>query len=286
MCVIEKGKYDIFIILLDNGAKLDLVDNLGRSVLDYALTSPNLSILQELLIRNCIDINMRNKDGVTQLISAVNRNNLPMVQFLLNNNADINIQDKNGDTALSWAVFNRSLVISTELLKYKPNVNIKEKNGNTPLMIAIKQQARALVQLLLNHPDIDVNATTEADNTPLHAATATNNKHFIELLLAKGANPNSINKKGETPKTLARMSNNKEISKLFRSNMITNSPDELRIKESLVNENKECPICLMPLTIKESVMTPCHHIFCVKCMDQVLKSNSNQVCPNCRADID
>ena len=45
--------------------------------------------------------------------------------------------------------------------------------------------------------------------------------------------------------------------------------------------DEECPICLDPLSVKESVITPCAHLFCKNCLIDHLRENA----PNSQLDI-
>lgn len=83
---------------------------------------------------------------------------------------DLNIQDKNGNTALIIAVKSQSAahfkLIEFLLSQPKINVNAPDEEMMTALMHAVKKQNVDAVRLLLNHQNIDVNAT-DGDNSAL-----------------------------------------------------------------------------------------------------------------------
>ena len=107
-------------------------------------------------------------------------------------------------------------------------MNHKDNNGNTPLHDAIAHNHFKIVELLLDHEDIEIDiqernrkhkylffylvrlqesfAISNKDcdgNTPLHYSTREENKKLIELLLEHDANPIIRNKQGELPGDLA-----------------------------------------------------------------------------------
>ena len=52
------------------------------------------------------------------------------------------------------------------------------------------------------------------------------------------------------------------------------------LKAGKEKEQCECSVCYQPLTVKNSVSTPCNHLFCSKCFFKWLKESNT--CPLCR----
>ena len=50
--------------------------------------------------------------------------------------------------------------------------------------------------------------------------------------------------------------------------------------------NEECPICLENISMNESAITPCLHIFCKDCLKGFLNKNSHKSCPVCSKEVD
>ena len=63
------------------------------------------------------------------------------------------------------------------------DVNSADDDGWTPLHIAVHRQDRELTKLLLEHPDIDVNARNRWKSTPLMLAAGGGNLGIVESLL-------------------------------------------------------------------------------------------------------
>ena len=63
------------------------------------------------------------------------------------------------------------------------DVNVVDGDGWTALHIAVHGQRRDLTRLLLEHPDIDVNARNKWRSTPLMLAASSGNLDMVESLL-------------------------------------------------------------------------------------------------------
>ena len=63
------------------------------------------------------------------------------------------------------------------------DVNVVDDDGWTALHIAVHGQRRDLARLLLEHPDIDVNARNRWRSTPLMLAASSGNLDIVECLL-------------------------------------------------------------------------------------------------------
>ena len=102
----------------------------------------------EMLIKDGVDIEVKDKDGYTALLIAAEMGNIEMVKVLLENGADVNARDIDKHTALIYAAYQGNLEIAEMLLKYGADVHAKDKDGWTALMFASIQQKDALVKLL------------------------------------------------------------------------------------------------------------------------------------------
>ena len=69
------------------------------------------------------------------------------------------------------------------------------------------------------------------------------------------------------------------------------------VQSNSLELNEECPICLENISMNDSAITPCLHIFCKKCLSGFLKNNTQssasmssstqeKSCPVCSKDID
>jgi hypothetical protein len=115
---------------------------------------------------------------------------------------DVNARNKYGITPLHWAISRNDPNIVKLLLKASGiDVNAKEDEyGKTPLHIAAARGSPELVKLLLQKKDVNLNAQDNYGYTPLHGAARSKSLELVELFLqAKGIKVNAKTKYGETP---------------------------------------------------------------------------------------
>ncbi len=74
-------------------------------------------------------------------------------------------------------------VEATRAVLETTDVNVVDGDGWTALHIAVHGQRRDLTRLLLEHPDIDVNARNKWRSTPLMLAASSGNLDMVESLL-------------------------------------------------------------------------------------------------------
>lgn len=138
--------------------------------------------------------------GATPLHFAVSRyfspNNRRMAEILLQYGADINALDDRGRPPLYFVWFPRFFndrSMAEFLLAHGAELNI--------FSAAAIGRTDEVTQLLSTDP-ILLNATDAGGNTPLNLAAWKRELEMVELLLAKGADPNPQNKYGQTPVSL------------------------------------------------------------------------------------
>jgi ankyrin repeat protein len=104
------------------------------------------------------DVNMKNDNGAWFLLVASAKGNARMVNLLLEKGIDVNITDEfdYNNTALSTAVINAKYDVVELLLEKGADINKENNNGDTPLIHAIRFEDYDMVQLLLEHPDINI----------------------------------------------------------------------------------------------------------------------------------
>ena len=105
------------------------------------------------------DVNMKNDDGSWFLLVASESGNARMVNLLLEKGIDVNITDDydyNNNTALSTAVINAKYDVVELLLEKGADINKENTAGDTPLIHAINFEDYDMVELLLEHPDINI----------------------------------------------------------------------------------------------------------------------------------
>ncbi|CAB0031841.1 unnamed protein product [Trichogramma brassicae] len=118
---------------------------------------------------------------------------------------EVDARDKEGRTPLHAAIFNSNINMIEVLLRRGANPNSADKSGYTPLHFVCLREyddvdlAKRFFEIgeKFNKP-LEVDAQNNEGWTPLHAAIFKGNANLVELLLRKNADPNSLNKNGET----------------------------------------------------------------------------------------
>jgi ankyrin repeat protein len=121
-----------------------------------------------------------------QLFDAANEDEVDKVKSILEENHDIDIN---------------------KLCKIFPN----KKWTATTLYIASKNNNHDVVKILLEHPDIDINKKSIAEETPLWVAARNDCEEVARLLLEHGADINLADYLGQTPLYIAVRNNSEEV---------------------------------------------------------------------------
>jgi len=174
-------------------ASLARADNPDSPLFAAAATGDVVRV--KTLLAEGADVNTRDKDGATALLTVAMKGYKDVVEVLLANKADVNAKDKAGWTPLHAAAEHGHKDIVELLLAHKADVNAKTEGGSTPLHVAAGNGQKDVAELLLANK-ADVNAQAEGWSTPLHYAA---NREVAELLLANKADVNAKDKAGWTP---------------------------------------------------------------------------------------
>ncbi|XP_039875501.1 ankyrin-1a isoform X8 [Simochromis diagramma] len=182
-------------------------------------------------IKNGIDINTANQNGLNGLHLASKEGHVKMVLELLHNGIVLETTTKKGNTALHIAALAGQEQVVQELVNYGANVNAQSQDGFTPLAVALQQGHENVVALLINYgtkgkvrlPALHIAARNDDTRTaavllqndpnpdvlsktgftPLHIAAHYENLNVAQLLLNRGANVNFTPKNGITPLHIA-----------------------------------------------------------------------------------
>ncbi|CAB0042008.1 unnamed protein product [Trichogramma brassicae] len=210
----ESGCFDVVNKFLELGQDPNcLVPETGDSPLHLALANHRKDVAK-LLLRNDANLILANKDGSTPLHLICNIHideDLTDKFFEICSDrrqpVEIDARDNEGNTPLNLALrYNRKKAVET-LLRNGTDPNLANEKGEIPLHIMTYgwTEANVVRSFLdisdaLNRP-VQIDARDNEGNTPLHLALAMEcvGKQFIELLLRRGADPNSTNEDGSTP---------------------------------------------------------------------------------------
>ena len=181
----------------------------GMNSLIYASIKGHCNVV-ELLLNAHANPNIQDSNGCTALMQASQHGYSQILELLLKEKADPNIQNTNEDTALRLANKNGHFQTVELLLNHHANPNIWDMHGYTELHCAVlgsmKRSSKfrflstemtgtvegyiKIIQLLIHHSSIDIDAVTYKGVTSLMFASMFGCTQVVELLLEAGANPN------------------------------------------------------------------------------------------------
>jgi ankyrin repeat protein len=202
LLIIPRGiQEEIYSMLLEKGANPAAKDTYGDTSLHIAImNNVDVSIFSRLAGAR-IDINERNKQGVTPLALAVEHGKPNIVNYLVGQGADIHAKDVGGSTPLIRAFTSAPDMLS--LLVTSKTVAVRDSAGNTPLHIGIlnanpidpvanleepKKEDNSVTQIrYVLDLGADINARNNAGDTALSIAIQNNQRVLGELLLSRNA---------------------------------------------------------------------------------------------------
>jgi ankyrin repeat protein len=128
----------------------------GATPLHTAVENNQLDVVQELLNQG-VDPNKAHNWGSTPLHLACINGNLDIVRVLINHHTDgasVSIQNSSGWTPLHWAAFYGHIDIIKELLNHQADPNTITDKGWTPAMCALQYGKLEAFKLLIHRTDL------------------------------------------------------------------------------------------------------------------------------------
>jgi len=181
--------------MLKSGAHLKENAHDGKNLIHEAVAA-NRDALLPLLVGAGLDVNARDKRGITPLIQAVKRGAIETVKMLLDLKADATAQEENGYSPLHISLWHNNpamvdLLLSRREVLLSLNNDKSKQDGYTPLMVAVTHGDYATVKRLV---DLGANVN-DTDKTGKNAvALVLYNSKFeddiapiMDYLLSKGS---------------------------------------------------------------------------------------------------
>lgn len=196
MAVARTGRVEAAKVLLKHGANPNAHEQWGgQTALMWAAAQSQPEMIR-LLMSKGANVNARavtrdwqrrvtaegrpkdmNRGGFTPLLYAAREGCVPCVDELLKGKADINLADPDGVTPLIMALMNIHWDTGRFLIEKGADVNLWDFYGQTPLYAAV-----------------DMNTLPKGRRVELPSEDETTGLQIIQMLLARGANPNAQTK--------------------------------------------------------------------------------------------
>ncbi|XP_019713471.1 ankyrin-1-like [Hippocampus comes] len=136
-------------------------------------------------IKNGIDINIANQNGLNGLHLASKEGHVKMVLELLHSGIELEATTKKGNTALHIAALAGQEKVVAELVNYGANVNAQSHKGFSPLYMAAQENHLEVVKFLLEN-SANQSLPTEDGFTPLAVALQQGHENVVALLINYG----------------------------------------------------------------------------------------------------
>uniref|UniRef100_A0A8C0H4R2 Ankyrin-1 n=1 Tax=Chelonoidis abingdonii TaxID=106734 RepID=A0A8C0H4R2_CHEAB len=136
-------------------------------------------------LRNGVDINTCNQNGLNALHLASKEGHVKMVAELLHKEIVLETTTKKGNTALHIAALAGQEDVVRELVNYGANVNAQSQKGFTPLYMAAQENHLEVVKFLLES-GANQNVATEDGFTPLAVALQQGHENVVAHLINYG----------------------------------------------------------------------------------------------------
>lgn len=207
----------------DDGAMVAR-DNFGNTPLIDAAAhgdATNLFLLADHSRSIVQTINNRGVNGSTALIMATKNGNHTMMSLLMLYGGDPTERDDFGNSAISYA-FDFPDTECIRILKTMGNKRAvrHEARAKSALSRAILNNSATWLMYLLRKIKVDVNREEFVPEMgvsmfPLFLAVSVNNESVVNYLLINGANPNLVDRNGDTVLLLAIRNSNTSLTKLL-----------------------------------------------------------------------
>jgi ankyrin repeat protein len=216
-CAAGVGNIAICSILLDKGASSSAQDFQGMHPIHYAAAAGHNGVLQILQDRSSSLINQAaDYEGNTPLHLASKNGMLGAVYMLLQEKANPKLTNGSNKTALQIAQDNGHRDVA-DLLSFETETNAGERGGKTMLHWAAENGKPAVLTLALERREVD--CKDNKSFTPLSLAASNGHAECCQLLLDRGANIESHEKKDKlTPLNLASKAGHSEVVRMLLDN--------------------------------------------------------------------
>jgi len=194
---VENNEKEIAGILLNCDAYAMSLDFVINEMLHFALKYRYMEMVS-FLMGKVTSVSMPSPERTPLLMKALTIGDLATARLLISKGADVNEMNDVGKSILSYMVRRKDLKAVEILVSSGADVNasIHEYDSDTVMHWAVRKGSIELIRLLLNgKPKFDEKGDDDA--TILDVATERGNKEIIDLLIEKGAKPNTERRKGK-----------------------------------------------------------------------------------------
>lgn len=218
-----KGNLEMVRYLLDEGARMDVLDTHGYTVMNFAASTGQVKTeLYDLLLNNGAKIFDVDQNGASALLlSAPHANDFQLIDYFVSKGAEPPFLDSHGNGLFNYAAKGGDLdflqkIIDRGFSYLNPNVH-----GGNAVMFAVKgkrgHRNGMKVYEFLEEKGLEMNVVGEKGRNPLHQiAMRDNDAQLVKFFLDRGVRADFTDEEGNTPFMLASGYNTLQIVSLLR----------------------------------------------------------------------
>jgi uncharacterized protein len=185
-------------IFLQSGADVLVSTPSAITTLHHAAMAGRTDSCELLLAKESSLIHLKDVEGCTALLYAVESGHVDTAKMLCQHGADVNTLTTRKTTALMAAcTFFKSAGMVASLIVAGADVNAADQDGNTALMLAAQETSAEAMQLLLSS-GADIHAANDSGQNALFAAAQAGQVCMMELLVQHGLSITAFDNKGIT----------------------------------------------------------------------------------------
>ena len=141
MLAASKGNKEMVLFLADNGANLDVRNEIGHSALAFAVIQNKPEIVK-ILIEHGAQI-ISDNDGISTVMMAIQFGRFEILKMLNPSERDVNLKADDGWTALYFSIRNENIEILDYLLAKGACPNVVDTYSQSPLDFARESRWKA-----------------------------------------------------------------------------------------------------------------------------------------------
>ena len=220
-----KNNLEMMEYLVSEGAKTDIIDSHGYSLLNFAAVTGNENTnIYDFCFENGADLKKeKNHDGATALLLvAPSSTNYKILEYFISKGASLDTKDNNGNGIFNYTAKGGNIALMKTLIKKGVSYN-QLNNEDANAMISASIGTRSIKNKLetytyLESLGIKPNITTKTGTTPLHSISKrVKDVKIYNYFLSKGVDVNQVDKNGNNAIMLASYRNDLEVIKLLKN---------------------------------------------------------------------
>lgn len=184
----ERDLHDNIILLVRNGADINITDDYGFSPLLWAVVAEQYHSIAGTLLDLGADANSTSADGKSALAWAAGLGRTWTAEKLVQRGARMSVTPNTQMIPLEEAAASNSVGIVRLLLEHGGDPNHRDRNGWSAIHWAAEEGHLEIVRFLLDK-GADIDAVSSYGTSPLHCAANGGHVSIVSLLLEQRADP-------------------------------------------------------------------------------------------------